>query len=93
MSLCDSTGEMEATVPDIILSALFSSFFIVRVIKGPWMRNPQYLAVSIFGSAAAMIVLNAISPGAADEFILGNGAAFAGAFLSIAAFDFAAGLA
>lgn len=80
-------------MPDIILSALFSSFFIVRVIKGPWMANPQYLAISIFGSATAMLVLNALSPGAADAFIAGNGAAFAGAYLSIAAFDMATGLA
>lgn len=79
-------------MPDIILSALFSSFFIVRAIKGPWMRNPQYLAISIFGSATAMLVLNAASPGAADEFIAGNGAAFAGAYLSVAAFDLAMGL-
>jgi hypothetical protein len=84
---------MEAAMPDIILSALFSSFFIVRVIKGPWMGNPQYLAVSIFGSAAAMLVLNSVSPGAADGFILGNGAAFAGAFLGVIAFDAAMGLA
>ena len=79
-------------MPDIILSALFSSFFIVRVIKGPWMANPQYLAISIFGSATAMLMLNAVAPGAADEFIAGNGAAFAGAYLSIAAFDIAIGL-
>lgn len=79
-------------MPNIVLSALLSSFLIVRVFKGPWLRNPQYLAVCIVGSAAAMLVLNSLSPGAADEFIAGNGAAFMGAYLAVIAFDALTGM-
>jgi hypothetical protein len=79
--------------PSIILSALFSSFLTVKIVKGSWTRNPQYLVLSIVGGAIAMVALNALSPGSADDFILGNVATFAGAIATIFAFDAATGLA
>ncbi|MFZ1773496.1 MAG: hypothetical protein WAT78_06010 [Rhizobiaceae bacterium] len=78
-------------MPGILLSALFSCFTMVRIAKGPWMRNPQYLAVSLVGSVLAMLALNAYSPGMADEFVAGTLAAMAGAYAGIAAFDLALG--
>lgn len=80
-------------MPDIILSALLSSFLIVRVFKGPWSRNPQYLAVCMVGSTAAMLLLNMVSPGSADGFIAGNGAAFMGAYAAVVIFDVVTGMA
>ena len=80
-------------MPDLVISGLFSSFLLVRVIKGPWLRNPQYLAVAMVGAVLAMLSLNAVEPGMADEFIAGNLAAFAGAFVAIAAYDLALGAA
>ena len=68
-------------MPFIVINGLFSSFFLVRVIKGAWMRNPQYLAVAVVGAVGAMLSLNAMEPGMADGFIAGNLAAFAGAAL------------
>ena len=82
---------METAVSSLIMSAVFSSFLTVRIVKGPWLRNPQYLVLSVMGGAAAMMALNVFSPGAADGFIAGNIAAFAGAVLSILAFDAAIG--
>jgi hypothetical protein len=84
---------MEFAAPSIILSALFSSFLTVKLVKGSWTRNPQYLVLSIIGGAIAMTVLNTVSPGSADDFILGNVAAFAGAAAGIFAFDAAIGMA
>ena len=80
-------------MPFIVINGLFSSFFLVRVIKGAWMRNPQYLAVAMVGSIGAMLLLNVAAPGMADDFIAGNIAAFAGAFLAISAYDLALGAA
>ena len=82
---------MESIVPFIVINGLFSSFFLVRVIKGAWMRNPQYLAVAMVGAVGAMLSLNAMEPGMADGFIAGNLAAFAGAFGAITLYDLALG--
>lgn len=71
----------------IAFNALFSSFFLVRVVKGGWTRNPQYLAVALVSSMIALIGLHAWSPGAEDSLILGNVAALAGAWLGILLFD------
>lgn len=74
-------------MPLTLLSVVFSSFFLVRVIKGPWMRHPHYLGLAMIGSIVATVALAMIAPGAQDDFIAGNIAAFAGAFLAIQIFD------
>ena len=84
---------IEFAAPSIVLTALFSSFLTVKIVKGSWKRNPQYLVLSIVGGAVAMVVLNILSPGSAEDFILGNVAAFVGAVATIFAYDAATGLA
>ena len=44
---------------DLLLSAIFTAFTMVRVIKGPWLRNPQYLATGILGAVVGTLVLHA----------------------------------
>jgi hypothetical protein len=76
-----------AAMPMTLLSAVLSSFFLVRLIKGPWMRYPHYLGLAMIGSILSTVILASVSPGMEDEFIAGNLAAFAGAFVAIQAFD------
>jgi hypothetical protein len=75
---------------DILISALSTSFFLVRVVKGPWMRNPQYLAAATIGAVAISLVLDAVAPAIENSFIAGGLAGAAGAWAGIAAFDFIA---
>jgi len=39
-------------VPSVLISAILSSFLLVRLIKGPWLRYPQYPAVAMVGWAS-----------------------------------------
>lgn len=78
-------------MPGVILNALFSSFFLVRIVKGRWTHHPHYLAVSLMGSIIALLALHAASPGSEDGFIAGNLAALAGAWAGIALYDAALG--
>jgi hypothetical protein len=74
-------------MPTVVFSALLSSFFTVRILKGPWMRNPQYLAVTMVATSIAGMAADKFAPGLFDDFIAGNLIAFAAAALSIFAFD------
>lgn len=69
------------------LSAVFSALFSVRILKGPWMRYPQYLAVSIIGGLAAMLLLHHGWPQFDEDFFLPTIAAFVGACVAVFAFD------
>lgn len=71
----------------ILISALSSSFFLVRIVKGPWMRNPQYLAAATVGAVAIGLLLASYDPGMENNFVTGGIAGLAGAWAGIAAFD------
>lgn len=75
-----------------LLSAVFSGFFLIRIIKGPWMRHSHYLGLAMIGSILAMLALAFLSPGLQDDFIAGNLGAFAIAFAAIWAFDHIVGM-
>ena len=72
---------------DMLLSALSASALLVRLVKGPWMRNPQYLAAGIVGAAAISLVLASFAPDMENSFLVGGVAGIAGAWAGIAAFD------
>lgn len=72
---------------DILISALTTAFFLVRVVKGPWMRNPQYLATALTGALVAGLMLNSYSEELEASFIFGGLAGLAGGWLAIFAFD------
>ena len=74
-------------MPTLVFNALLSSFFVVKVFKGRWTRNPHYLAVTMVASVVALLVLDCCSPGAADSFVYGNIASFAGAWLGLMIYD------
>lgn len=78
---------------EILLSSVLSGFFMVRVVKGPWLRNPQYLAASIAGSILATLILHAVWPDADGDLIFSSLAAFGGSFAGIVLFDAALGVA
>ena len=65
-------------MPSLIISALISSFTFVRLLKGPWLRNPHYLAAAMIGSVAVMLLGDKFDPGSADDMISGTLLAFAG---------------
>jgi len=71
----------------ILLSALFNGFLTVRLMKGPWLRNPQYLAAAIVASVLAMLILQAFWPGMEDDFVIGNLVGIAGSCAGMLAFD------
>lgn len=74
-------------MPSVLISAILSSFLLVRLIKGPWLRYPQYLAVAMICSGFAAIIAASFSPELADSLIVGNLIQFAGAFAGIQLFD------
>lgn len=74
-------------MPSLVFNALFSSFFVVRVAKGRWMRNPHYLAAAMLASLVSLLILDACSSGSADSLIYGNLASMAGGWLGIALYD------
>ena len=76
----------------ILLSAIFTAFAMVRFIKGPWLRNPQYLASGIAGAIVAILVAHSFWPAADDSFIVGMAAGVAGSWCGMAAFDRVLGL-
>lgn len=52
---------------DLLLSDIFTAFHMVRLLKGPWLRNSQCLAIGIiggvtgvFGSWTGMALLDAV---------------------------------
>lgn len=74
---------------DVFITALFSSFFLVRIVKGSWTRNPAYVALAIFGGMAGLFTLMHFAPGTQDSFIAGNLAALGGALGAILVYDLA----
>lgn len=71
----------------IVLSALSSAFFFVRIVKGPWMRNPQYVAAATIGGVALSLGLYLYSPSLENNLIVSGLVGAAGAWAGIAAFD------
>lgn len=72
---------------NVLITALGTSLFVVRITKGSWFRNPAYVALAIFGGIASLLVLMRAVPGAEESFIYGNLAAFAGATGAIMIYD------
>lgn len=72
---------------DVFLTSLFSSFFLVRLLKGSWLRNPVYLALAIVGGVAGLIGTKVMWPGSESDFIAGNLAALVGAWAAIVLYD------
>ncbi len=78
-------------MPSILVSAVLSAFFATRLLKGAWVRNPQYLALSMVGSLAGILVLHSGWPQFDDGFVVPNAVSLAGAFVAVFAFDRAIG--
>lgn len=78
---------MEFITPLIAISALFSAFVAVRLLKGAWMRNPQYLALSIVGSLAALLLLHAGWPQFDTDFVMPTIVSFIGSCAAVYIFD------
>ncbi len=72
---------------ELLLSAILTAFTMVRIIKGPWMRNPQYLAAGIAGSVVGALILHAYWPAYDDDFIVGGVVGIAGSWGGMLLFD------
>lgn len=83
---------MDFVTPYIAISALFSAFLAVRILKGAWRRYPQYLALSIVGSLAALLVLHSGWPQTDADLIVPMIVAFIGSCVVVFAFDQLIGL-
>ena len=76
---------------DILFSAVTTGFFMVRLFRGPWLKNPQYLAAAICGSILAALTLHIFWPVMDDSFIVGGATGLAGSWAGMALFDLAVG--
>ena len=81
------TGQMEDAVAEIFITSFFSSFFLVRLLKGSWLRQPVYLALGIVGALGGLISSMILWPGSENDWIAGNAAALIGVWLLIALYD------
>lgn len=72
---------------ELLFSAVLGSFFMVRLFRGPWRRNPQYLAAAIAGSVAATLILHAFWPALDGDFIAGAIIGAVGPIAGMALFD------
>jgi hypothetical protein len=74
-------------MPDIVFSALSTALLLVRFIKGPWMRYPQYVAAALVGALVAGLLLAKFAPDIGSSFLIGGLSGFGGAWIGIIAFD------
>lgn len=72
---------------ELLFSAVLGSFFMVRLFRGPWRRNPQYLAAAIAGSVAGTLILHAFWPALDGDFIAGAIIGAVGPIAGMALFD------
>ncbi|WP_258051704.1 hypothetical protein [Mesorhizobium sp. INR15] len=72
---------------DLLLSAVFTAFTMVRLLRGPWLRNPQYLASGIVGAVVAALLLQGFWPGADDDFVIGGLTGVFGSWAGMVLFD------
>jgi hypothetical protein len=77
---------------ELLLSAIFTAFTMVRIIKGPWLKNPQYLAAGIAGAIVGTLVLHSYWPDLDGDFIVGGIAGIAGSWGGMLLFDTALGM-
>jgi hypothetical protein len=75
----------------ILFSAVTTGFFMVRLFKGPWLKNPQYLAAAICGSILAALTLHLFWPVMDDSFIVGGATGLAGSWAGMTLFDMVLG--
>jgi membrane associated rhomboid family serine protease len=78
---------------DLLLSAVFTAFTMVRLLKGPWLRNPQYLASGIVGAIVGALALHAFWSAYDDDFIIGGVTGIFGSWAGMALFDAVLGIA
>src|ERR1700754_1494759 len=72
---------------DLLLPAIFTAFTMVRLLRGPWLRNPQYLASGIVGAIAGTLLLHSFWPAFDDDFIVGGVTGIFGSWAGMAVFD------
>ncbi len=78
---------------DLLLSAVFTAFTMVRLLRGPWLRNPQYLASGIVGAIVGALLLHVFWPAADDDFIVGGAIGIFASWAGMALFDTILGMA
>ncbi|MBZ9798080.1 hypothetical protein [Mesorhizobium sp. ES1-4] len=79
-------------MPDFLMSGIFTAFTMVRLLKGPWLRNPQYLATGILGAIGAAMLLHGFRPAYDDDLIIGGVTGIFGSWAGMALFDAILGL-
>jgi hypothetical protein len=84
---------VSTAMAELLFSAVTSAFLIVRLLRGPWRKNPQYLACAICGSVVAALLLHAFWPSMDGSFIVGGIAGLAGSWGMMALFDAVLGVA
>jgi hypothetical protein len=80
-------------MPDLLLSAVFTAFTMVRVLKGPWLRHPQHLASGIVGAIVGALALHAFWPAYDDDVIIGGVTGIFASWAGMALFDAVSGIA
>jgi hypothetical protein len=72
---------------ELLLPAILTTFTMVRLLRGPWLRNPQYLASGIVGAIVGTLLLHSFWPGFDDDFIVGGVTGIFGSWAGMALFD------
>ncbi|PZV35122.1 hypothetical protein B5V02_29105 [Mesorhizobium kowhaii] len=78
---------------DLLVSAILTAFTMVRLLRGPWLRNPQYLASGIVGAIVGALLLHGFWPAADDDFIVGGLTGIFGSWAGMVLFDAILGMA
>lgn len=71
----------------VIIAALASAFFLVRIVKGPWTRHPQYVASATIGAVVISLLLFKLAPDLEADMIVGGIAGLVGAGAGIFVFS------
>ena len=57
-------------MPTFVYSAIVASFVLVRLVKGPWTSNVQFVVAGIVGAMLAALAGDYLYPGTTDDVIL-----------------------
>ena len=77
----------DITMASILLTAILSAFLVVRVLVGPWARNPVHLVVAMVGAVVAGLLVVGIPLPIFEDAVTQRVTIFIGAVVFTLGFD------
>ena len=87
--LLGDAGSAELSTASILMTAIFSSFLVVRLLKGSWTRDPAALVVAMVGGVVVALVARNMEVEWLADPLVTRIAISAGAFAFAFGFDMA----